>query len=108
MLRLYLFQNPLITLFTPVTSRNAQISCIPANADTPSNNTSGISTPSQAHSATIPLSLEFSEYDVVTAFPNPTGKTLLEKLALAAQESQHASHAYGTDDKDDIPSSPSY
>ncbi|KAG2173958.1 hypothetical protein INT44_000071 [Umbelopsis vinacea] len=91
-----------------VNSRNAQISCIAANADDSLTNTSGLSTPSQARSATIPLSLEFSEFDVVTAFPNPTGKTLLEKLALAAKESQHALHAYGTEDTDEIPSSPSY
>jgi hypothetical protein len=74
----------------------------------PSTNTRGIKTPSQSNSATIPLSLEASEYEMVTAFPNPTGKTLLEKLALAAKESQHASHTYSFEDKDDIPSSPSY
>ncbi|KAI8583311.1 hypothetical protein K450DRAFT_222999 [Umbelopsis ramanniana AG] len=91
-----------------VKNPNAQISCIATNADDPSTNASGISTPSQARSATIPLSLELSEYDMITAFPNPTGKTLLEKLALAAQESQHALHAYSTKDADDIPSSPSY
>jgi hypothetical protein len=91
-----------------VTNNNDHIDCIISATNDKATNRSCITTPSPAHSATIPLSLDVSEYDVISAFPNPAGKTLLEKLALAAQEVQHLPHAYSTDDEDDIPSSPSY
>lgn len=69
-------------------------------------------TPSQTPSATLPLSLDIGDLDVVSAFPNPTGRTLLEKLALAAQEAEPSppkwDQAGHSDDVDDIPSSPIY
>jgi hypothetical protein len=69
-------------------------------------------TPSQTHSATLPLSLDIGDFDVVSAFPNPTGRTLLEKLALAAKETEPSppkwDQAGHSDDVDDIPSSPIY
>ncbi|GAB5589370.1 hypothetical protein Unana1_04270 [Umbelopsis nana] len=69
---------------------------------------SDTNSPSQTHSATIPLDLDIGNYDNVSVFPNPTGKTLLEKLALAARETELSADTTNDDHLDDIPSSPIY